>query len=431
MNRLKGLLFIGLLLVGLPLQAALEIRITKGISDATPIAVVPFSFQGKGDVPGSISDIVVEDLKRSGRFSPLDKSRFAQPNVSARNLDLYRWRDKEINYVVVGSVHGQAKGTYKVQFQLFDALDAKQLAGYSIPTDTPNFRMAAHQISDLIYEAVLGVRGAFNTRIVYITAQGKGEGKRYILQVADSDGHNARTILNSRSPLMSPVWSPDAKRLAYVSFENNRSHIYIQDVMTGERHEVSSRQGINGAPAWSPDGRRLALTLSETGSPEIYILDIKSKRLAKLTHDHSINTEPVWMPDGQSIVFTSNRTGKPQIYKIPSSGGSTQRLSYEGELNAAPAVSPDGSKISMVNGENGRFRIAVLDLKSGETQVLTNGKLDESPSFAPNGSMIIYATEEKGREVLAAVSDDGRVRETLVLQEGEVREPDWSPFLNK
>lgn len=429
MNRLKGFLFLGLLLIGLPLQAALDVRITQGISDATPIAITPFSFQGKGDVPGAIGDIVIEDLKRSGRFSPLDKSGFAQPDANASNLELYRWREKNINYVVVGSVN-EVKGGYKIQFQLFDVLDAKQLAGYSIPTDSNNFRMAAHQVSDLIYEAVLGVRGAFNTRIVYITSQGKGDEKRYILQVADSDGHNARTILNSRSPLMSPVWSPDAKRLAYVSFENNRSNIYIQDVVTGERQGISSRQGINGAPAWSPDGRRLALTLSETGSPEIYVLDIKSKRLAKLTSDRAINTEPVWTPDGQSIVFTSNRTGKPQLYKVSASGGQAQRLSYEGELNAAPAISADGSKIAMVNGEGGRFRIAVLDLQSGETQVLTNGKLDESPSFAPNGSMIIYATEEKGRGVLAAVSDDGRVRQTLVLQEGEVREPDWSPFIN-
>jgi TolB protein len=430
MNRLKGFLFLGLLFMALPLHAVLDIRITKGISDATPIAIAPFSFKGKGKVPAEIANIVVEDLKRSGRFSPLKRSQFAQADVTAANLQLYRWREKEINYVVVGSVFEQGKGAYKVQFQLFDALDAKQLAGYSIPSDSNNFRMAAHQISDLIYKAILGVRGAFNTSIVYITAQGQGDAKRYIMQVADSDGHNARTVLNSRSPLMSPVWSPDATRLAYVSFENNRSNIYVQDVLSGKRERVSSRRGINGAPAWSPDGRRLALTLSETGHPEIYVLNIKSKRLSQLTKSRSINTEPVWMPDGKSIVFTSNRTGKPQLYKVPSSGGQAKRLSYEGELNAAPAVSADGRKIAMVNGERGRFRIAVLDLQSGETQVLTNGKLDESPSFAPNGSMIIYATEEKGRGVLAAVSDDGRVRQTIVLEEGEVREPDWSPFLN-
>jgi len=430
MNRLKGFLFLGLLFMALPLYAVLDIRITKGISDATPIAIAPFSFKGKGKLPEDIANIVLEDLKRSGRFSPLKKSQFAQTDVTAANLQLYRWREKEINYVVVGSVIEQGKGSYKVQFQLFDALDAKQLAGYSIPSGRNNFRMAAHQISDLIYKAILGVRGAFNTSIVYITAQGQGDAKRYIMQVADSDGHNARTILNSRSPLMSPVWSPDATRLAYVSFENNRSNIYVQDVLSGKRERVSSRRGINGAPAWSPDGRRLALTLSETGHPEIYVLDIKSKRLSQLTKSRSINTESVWMPDGKSIVFTSNRTGKPQLYKVPSSGGQAKRLSYEGELNAAPAVSADGRKIAMVNGERGHFRIAVLDLQSGETQVLTNGKLDESPSFAPNGSMIIYATEEKGRGVLAAVSDDGRVRQTIVLEEGEVREPDWSPFLH-
>lgn len=410
--------------------AELDIRITQGAEGALPIAIAPLEWSGAGAKPESISGIVAADLKRSGRFNPIDRSRFAQPDVSATNMELYRWRQKSIDYLVVGRMDEDGAGGYQLQFQLFDTIKGRQMAGYSIPAQKRDLRMAAHQISDLIYEAVLGVRGAFNTRIAYITTAHTPSKRHYIMQVADSDGYNARTILDSPHPLMSPDWSPDGRRIAVVSFEKNRAHIYVQDLLTGQRQVVSNFKGINGAPAWSPDGQKLAMTLSKSGTAQIYVMDVNSRQLTQLTHGRFINTEPVWMPDGQSIVFTSNRTGKPQIYKVSASGGKPSRLSFEGSYNTAPAVSPDGTKIAMINGDNNRFRVAVLDLQSRETRVITNGRLDESPSFAPNGDMIIYATIESGRGVLAAVSDDGRIRQTLVLKSGEVREPDWSPFLN-
>lgn len=427
-NQIIASLF--LLVFSVSAWAELDIRITQGAEGALPIAIAPLEWSGAGARPENISGIVRADLKRSGRFNALEQSQFAQPDVTPGNIELYRWRQKSIDYLVVGRISPDASGAYQIQFQLFDTIKGRQLAGYSIPAKQRDLRMAAHQISDLIYEAVLGVRGAFNTRIAYITNQHRGGKKHYIMQVADSDGYNARTILDSPQPLMSPDWSPDGRHIAVVSFEKNRAHIYVQDVLTGQRRVVSAFRGINGAPAWSPDGQKLALTLSKSGTAQIYVMDVNGGQLTQLTHGRFINTEPAWMPDGQSIVFTSNRNGKPQIYQVPASGGSARRLTFEGSYNTAPAVSPDGKKIAMINGDNNRFRVAVLDLESRETRVITNGRLDESPSFAPNGDMIIYATVEGRRGVLAAVSDDGRIRQTLVLKSGEVREPDWSPFLN-
>ena len=419
-----------LLVSSLPLHAALEIKITQGVGNAMPIAIAPFVVSGSKKPPQVVDEIIKADLKRSGRFKPLEQSEFPQRDVTAENMRLRLWREKGIDYLVVGSVHEEVPGFYKVKFQLFDSGGVKQLAGYTIPADKASLRMAAHQASDLIYEAILGIRGAFNTRVAYITSSQRGGKKRYVMQIADSDGYNSRTILNSPKPLMSPAWSPDNKKIAFVSFEGNRSGVYVQDVLTGQRTKVSARKGINGAPAWSPDGRRLAVTLSNNGNPDIYVIDLGSKKASRLTRDAAIDTEPVWMPDGQSIIFTSDRSGKPQLYKVSAAGGSAQRLTYEGDYNSAPTVSADGKKVAMVSGERGQFRIAVLDMGTGETRVLTDGRLDESPSFAPNGSMIIYATKEGGRSVLAAVSEDGSVRQTLTLKGGEVQEPDWSGFLN-
>lgn len=419
-----------LLLLSASACAELDIRITQGAEGALPIAIAPLVWSGSGAKPENIAGIVRADLKRSGRFNALEQSQFAQPDVTPGNIELYRWRQKAIEYLVVGRMSLDANGIYQIQFQLFDTIKGRQLAGYSIPARQTDLRMAAHQISDLIYEAITGVRGAFNTRIVYVTSASGGGKKQYIMQVADSDGYNARSILNSPQPLMSPDWSPDGRRIAVVSFEKNRAHVYIQDVLTGQRRVVSNFKGINGAPVWSPDGQKLALTLSKTGTAQIYVMDVNSGQLRQVTRGRFISTEPAWMPDGQSLVYTSNRNGKPQVYQISVNGGEPRRLTFEGSYNTAPAVSPDGKKIAMINGDNNRFRVAVLDLETRETRVITNGRLDESPSFAPNGDMIIYATVEGNRGVLAAVSDDGRIRQTLVLKSGEVREPDWSPFLN-
>jgi len=413
-------------------DAALTIQITGGTEGAQPIAVVPFGWQGsQAQPPTEVGRVVADDLRRSGRFAPLpDKNLVAQPHTGDE-VQFQNWRVLGVDNLVVGRVQATGGGSYDVQFQLFDVLRARQLAGYSIQAKGGDLRRVAHHISDLIYKALTGQPGAFNTRIAYVTVTPAGKGKsHYQLQVADSDGYNPQTILNSGQPIMSPAWSPDGSQLAYVSFESGHSQIYVQDVATGQRHAVASYPGINGAPAWSPDGKRLALTLSKDGNSEIYVLDLESGKLHRVTHNPAIDTEARWMPDGNSLVFTSDRGGGPQIYRIGVSGGTAKRLTFDGSYNAGVSVSPDGSHLAMVHGENGKYRIAVLDLSTGLLRVVSDGRLDESPSFAPNGSMILYATDQGGRGVLAAVSQDGRVGQKLLSQRGDVREPAWSPFLN-
>jgi TolB protein len=315
-----------------------------------------------------------------------------------------------------------------VQFQLFDTLRGEQLAGFSIPAGANGLRLTAHQIADIIYEKLTGTPGAFASRIAYITEeQGSGGNKRVALQVADADGYRPQTIVSSKEPLMSPAWSPDGRRIAYVSFEKRRQSIYVQEVMTGQREKVAAFEGINSAPAWSPDGRRLAMTLSKDGNPDIYVMDLATHNLSRLTRHYGIDTEPSWSPDGRNIVFTSDRGGGPQIYKMPATGGNAQRLTFENAYNGRASYSPDGRFLTLVTRENGQYRIALLDLQNGVMQVLTNGGLDESPSFAPNGSMILYGSRNGSRGVLAAVSVDSGARQRLALEGGDVREPAWSP----
>jgi len=426
MTRFKALLL--LLLITGPAHSALTIEITQGVEGAVPIAVVPFGWTGAGQAPENISAIIGADLDRSGRFESLpDRDLVAHP-TEATQVQFQNWRMVNVDYLVVGKIVPTGAGRYDVQFQLFDVFRSKQLIGYSFPTSQADLRRVAHHISDLIYKEITGERGAFNTQVAYVTTSGSGKNKTYTLLVADSDGYNPQTILTSQQPLMSPSWSPDARQVAYVSFENKTAEIYVQEIGTGARRKIASFKGINGAPAWSPDGRRLALTLSRDGNPELYVMDINGTNLRRLTNSAAIDTEPVWTPDGRSIVFTSDRGGSAQLYRMPATGGAPQRLTFEGNYNAGADISPDGRKIALVNGEGGRYRIAVYDLETRRMRILTDGNLDESPSFAPNGSMIIYATGAGNREVLSAVSVDGRFKQRLSLQAGNVREPVWSPF---
>ena len=435
MKKLRSWLLIPLLLLAATAEARLTIEISEGVEGAMPIAVVPFGAVGGGAQHPDVAAIVAADLARSGRFAPLAAEKLPGIPHDGKGINFAAWRAAGVENMVVGQVQGEGDKLL-VQFQLFDVLRGVQLTGYSIPTRPERLRRVAHQISDIVYEKLTGQRGAFNTHVAYVTVEQSGPQERsFRLAVADADGFDEQVILTSKQPLMSPAWSADGRRLAYVSFEEGRSVVYVQDIITGQREAVARFKGLNSAPGWAPDGRHLALTLSRDGNPEVYILDLQSRALTRVTHSHSIDTEPAFAPDGSSLVFTSDRGGKPQIYRVELSNyrpeGRPRRLTFEGDYNARASISPDGSHLAMVSGDNNRFRIAVMDLESGTVRVLTDSRLDESPSFAPNGSMIIFATERNNRGVLEAVSVDGQAHQRLGTNQGDVREPAWSPFISQ
>ncbi len=410
-------------------HAILTIEITRGVDIGTPIAIVPFAWEGPVQLPQNISDVIEADLARSGRFAVLPRKDFVSLPHEDKDVVFKDWRILKAEALVIGSVRLAAPGKYQVQFRLYDVFKGSQIAGFRYTIGPGMLRSVAHQISDIIYEKITGEPGAFNTRIAYVTREEPpGVKPVYKLQVADSDGVNPQTVVRSPEPLMSPAWSPDGNRLAYVSFEDKRSKIYIQNLIDGRRALIAEYTGINGAPAWSPDGGSLAMALSRDGNAEIYTMHLGSRSLRRMTYDPAIDTEPAWSPDGRDIVFTSDRAGTPQIYRMSASGGPAERLTFDGDYNARAAYAADGKSISLVSRNQGGFRIAVLRLDNRTMQVLTETALDESPSFAPNGRMIIYATEVRGRGVLASVSADGRVRQLFKLEEGDVREPAWSPY---
>ncbi|MFL6648012.1 MAG: Tol-Pal system beta propeller repeat protein TolB [Sulfurifustaceae bacterium] len=410
-------------------HAILTIEITQGGDTGIPIAVVPFKWNGPGQPPQAVADIVEADLARSGRFVTLPRKDFVSLPSDERDVIYKEWRVIKAEALVIGSVAPIGSGRYEVQFRLFDVFKQAQLAGLRYTVSGSALRTVAHQIADVVYEKLIGEPGAFNTRIAYVTRERAGaSGTVYKLQVADSDGYNPRTVVRSVEPLLSPAWSMDGKHLAYVSFEDKRPKVYVQNLADGKRQLVAESKGLNGAPAWSPDGRRLALALSRDGNPEIYVLDLATKELKRLTTDPAIDTEPSFSPDGRYLVFTSDRSGRPQIYRMTADGRQVERLTFEGDYNARASYAPDGRSLTMVTSVQGRFRIATLRLDTGALQVLSDAILDESPSFAPNGQLIIYATEVQGRGVLASVSADGRVRQLFRSEEGDVREPAWSPY---
>ncbi len=411
-------------------QAALRVEITKGVEGAVPIAIIPFERTEKNSkVVSVVSEIVTSDLLRSGQFSPIDNDKLIARPGALEDINYKLWRVAGVDHLVIGSLKVIQNNQYEISFRLLDVFKGTQVLGYQFSATDRSLRSISHHISDLIYESITGTKGAFDTKIAYVTSERKqGAQPSYSLQVADTDGHNSLSVLKSTQPIMSPTWSPDGRQLAYVSFEKRKSEIYVQDLYTQKRRKLTSFEGINGAPVWSPDGKKMALTLSKGGNPDIYILDVQTKKMNQLTKHWGIDTEPAWMPDGSELVFTSSRAGKPQIYRVSSNGGEPKRLTFSDRYSASPEVSSDGRTLVFVQGEGNVFKIAKQDLQSGYVELLTDGPLDESPSFAPNGGMILYASTDKYQGVLSAVSSDGRFKQKLVLSEGDVREPTWGPF---
>jgi len=424
-------LLLAAVLFGPAARAELVVEVTKGQDDAIPIAIVPFNSAVEAAATFDVSQVVSADLVRSGRFRSMDrKDMIDQPHTGAA-IGFDDWRRLNNDYIVVGQLQSQGDDRYNVVFELYNVLTHQKMVAYQISANRAGLRLASHQVADMVYEKITGVKGAFATRITYISVLGHLPNKSYRLIVADSDGENPRIVMQSNEPLMSPAWSPDGQSLAYVSFEGRLPSIYVQQLRTGERRRVSARAGVNQAPAWSPDGRKLALTLStRDGNLDIYTLDLTTQALVRITDDPGIDTEPQWSKDGQSLYFTSDRAGGPQIYRIGvQPGDKPRRLTFQGNYNARPRISPDESQLAFVTQEDGGYHIAVMDLKGrGDVQVLTKGRFDVSPSYAPNGAMILYAGRDRGVGALALVSSDGRVQERLVSSEGEVQEPAWSPF---
>jgi TolB protein len=419
------------LMSGGPARAQLEIEIISGNPSALPIAIVPFEWQDASPPPSTgVGEIVANDLYRSGMFDPMDVEDMAQRPSDGDSIRFGTWRLLKVDYIVVGKVRSAPDGGgHELIYQLYDVHTQENLLSQITTVGQGDLRFGAHRVADAIYQKLTGVPGAFSTRIAYITSTGLGSDQRYELVVADADGYAPQSVVGSPEPLLSPAWSPDGKKLAYVSFEQGNSAVYMQDVATGSRELVSHGKGINGAPSFSPDGRKIALALSRSGNPEIYVKYFSTGREVQLTNHWAIDTEPVWSPDGAYLYFTSDRGGRPQIYRIPAEGGSPQRVTLQGDYNARASISPDGRRIAVAQGQGNEYRIAIWDIETERFTILTPGVLDESPSFAPNGSMLLYATREGTRGVLSAVSADGNVRQRLILSSGDVREPAWSPVI--
>jgi TolB protein len=429
-NKLRSLILAGLLFAAsAPADLVIDV---EGVAQPTPVAIVPFGWEGSAPaMPLDVARVIIDDLRRSGRFDPVGEDKMLQKPTDGADLDFQDWSFVGVEAVVVGKVIQTADNQYTLQFQLFDVFGRRQLVGFRMPNVTrATMRGAAHRAADMIYEQLTGIKGVFGTRVAYVTAKQQGDGRLYALIVSDQDGFNEYTIMESTDPIMSPAWSPDSRQLAYVSFEGNQSSIWLQTLRTGNRFKVSSKPGINGAPSFSPDGRKLVITLGGIdGNLDIHVLDINSRRTTRLTTHRAIDTEGSWSPDGKYIYFTSDRSGGPQVYRVPASGGTPERITFEGSYNARPRLSPDGTRLAMVHNDRGNYRIAVMDLERRDLIVLSNGRQDESPSFAPNSDSLIYATRQGRNGVLETVSADGLIRQKLEPRAGgDVREPVWSPF---
>ena len=413
-------------------SAQLTVQILRGMADSVPIAIVPLGWEGAGDAPWDVAATVQSDLERSGRFRPLAREQLIEQPRTAAEVDAADWRMLKVDYVLVGKLSPAAEGRYELRYELVSIANGERLLGTTMPVDGKALRRASHRVADAVYEKILGVRGAFATRVAYVAVEGPVTKRSYRLVVADSDGANEYTVFGSPDPIMSPAWSPDGRSLAYVSFHTGLAAVYVQTLSTGQQVQVSAKAGINGAPSFSPDGKQLALALSRRdGNVDVYILDLGSQALKRVTDDPAIDTEPAWSQDGRSMYFTSDRAGAPQVYVVGlDEGARPRRITYDGSYNARPRVAPDGSMLAVVTLDRGAYRIGAVDAKLGSLQVLSSGQLDESPSIAPNGADILYTSRVNGRDTLAIVSSDGRIQRQIAASSGELREPAWSPFLN-
>jgi TolB protein len=432
MKMLRGLMVVMLCVTGLAYGQERNILVTSGADRAIPVAVVPFGWQGGNVLPEDMADIVGNDLRNSGVFQPIPRQNMISLPTQASEVIYRDWKALGAQYVLVGNIVPSG-GRLQVQYALFNVATEQQVFNGTVGGSTDQLRDMAHYIADQSFEKLTGVKGAFSTRLLYVTAEQLGGGNaRYTLQRSDYDGARASTLLQSREPILSPRFAPDGRRIAYVSFEQRRPRIFLQNIDTGRREQLTNYEGLNGAPAFSPDGNRLAFVLSKDGNPEIYVMDLSSRQVTRVTNHYAIDTEPFWGKDGQTVYFTSDRAGKPQIYKQRIGTNNAERVTFVGNYNANPKLSADEKTLVMIHRQDGytNFKVAAQDLEKGNLRILSDTNLDESPTVAPNGTMLIYATRQQGRGVLMLVSTNGRVRLPLPTAQGEVREPSWSPYLN-
>jgi len=431
-NNLIRIALLGLVMLVGSVQAADPLVISQGADRATPIAVVPFGWQGGSVLPEDMSQIIGNDLRNSGYFEPIPRQNMISLPAQASEVIYRDWKALGAQYLLVGNIVPNG-GRLQVQYALFNVNTEQQIMTGNVGGGTDQLRDMAHHIADQSFEKLTGVKGAFSTRLLYVTAERMGANNtRYTLQRSDYDGARAVTLLQSREPILSPSFAPDGRRIAYVSFEQRRPRIFVQHIDTGRREQITNFEGLNGAPAWSPDGNRLAFVLSKDGNPEIYVMDMGSRQMRRVTNHYAIDTEPFWGKDGQTLYFTSDRAGRPQIYKTNINSGAVERVTFVGNYNANPKLSADEKTLVMIHRQDGFtvFRVAAQDLETNRLRILSDTSLDESPTVAPNGTMVIYATRQQGRGVLMLASINGRVRLPLPTAQGEVREPSWSPYLN-
>jgi len=420
---IRSALIIFLGLMSVCAHAQLNIEIFGGGASRIPIAIVPFAEENK--LQQSLTPVIGADLQRTGLFKLVDPAGLS-PHAPVEVV-YSDWMNRGANALVIGRIVSLPGNQVEIQFRLMDVAKKSQLTGLAITVPVTQLRAAAHRIADVIYEALTGDVGVFSTRIAYVIKRGN----KYALQVADADGYNAQSIIEYTEPIISPAWSPDGNQLAYVSFENKKPIVYVQTLSTRERRAVASFKGSNSAPAWSPDGKKLAVVLTGQGGSQIFLINADGSGLQRLSKSSGIDTEPNFSPDGRSIIFTSDRGGSPQIYRMPitsSESSNAERLTFEGSYNVSPDFSQDGKSFTFIHRNNSQFNVAVQEIGSRQMQILTNSKFDESPSFAPNGKMILYATEVNGHGILSAVSRDGQTRQHLSVQTGDIREPAWGPL---